>query len=255
MERKNLSNEKEFYVYGIYDPKESFPFYVGKGSNGRKEEHFRPSKKGNNPHKDRKIAKIKKEGRTPNSKIIFDGLTEAEAFDKEWGMLHMFRCHSEVELTNMHYNWGEGSGCGENNPMFGKTRSMSDKTRKLMSEAHKGKTLSEEHKKKIAESNRGKSLTEKTKRKISKSHQGKVRSNEFKQKVSKAKMGEKNSQCKLTKQEAAEIKWISRNTEKTNKRVGKLYSVSISSVSSIKSERTWKHIDEEKPSNFQELFG
>lgn len=255
MKRKNLSKENKFYVYGIYDPKESLPFYIGKGSDDRREGHFRSSKKGNNPHKDRKIAKIKREGRTPNSKIIFNGLTEAEAFDKEWGMLHIFECHPETELTNICYNWGEGSGYGENNPMFGKTRSISDKTRKLMSEAHKGKTLSEEHKKKIAESNKGKTLTEKTKKKISKSHQGKKLSEEAKQNISKAKMGEKNSSAKLTKQEAAEIKWISRNKEKTNKKVGKLYSISGGTVGQIKNEKSWKHIDEKKPENFQELFG
>ncbi len=162
--RKNFSDENRFYVYGLYDPEKRLPFYIGKRNGERKNDHFYLSEEGSNLHKDRKIAKIKRQKREPYSEIIFDNLTELKAYDHEWALIHMLDVHPKVNLTNICYNWGTGVGSGENNPNYGKT--LSDEWKKKISKSLEGRTFSEETKKKMSESHKGKTLSEKHKEKI-----------------------------------------------------------------------------------------
>jgi group I intron endonuclease len=74
---------------------------------------------------------------------------------------------------------GEG-GCGLH----------SEKTRRKISEANKGKhghTCSEEHKRKISEAQKGRTLSEETRRKLSKALKGRSFSEETRKKLSEAK--------------------------------------------------------------------
>jgi len=48
----------EYYIYELIDPRNSIPFYIGKGSKKRAQSHFWPSSKGENPYKDNKINKL-----------------------------------------------------------------------------------------------------------------------------------------------------------------------------------------------------
>jgi len=64
-----------------------------------------------------------------------------------------------------------------------------EKTRKKMSEAHKGKHLSEECKRKISEANKGRHFSEEHKRKISEVQKGRHHSEEVKRKISEALKG------------------------------------------------------------------
>lgn len=86
---------------------------------------------------------------------------------------------------------------GNKNYMYGKQ--MSEETKQKLSESHKGKMVSEETKKKISESLQGennylygKHLSEETKQKISESHKGKTLSDEHKRKIGEAVKGEKH---------------------------------------------------------------
>lgn len=86
---------------------------------------------------------------------------------------------------------------GNKNYMYGKQ--MSEEHKRKLSEAHKGKVVSEETKKKISESLQGennylygKHLSEETKQKLSDSHKGKTLSEEHKRKISESVKGEKH---------------------------------------------------------------
>ena len=149
--------EMIYYTYA-YLREDRTPYYIGKG-------------KGKRIHK-----KGKTEIKPPKDKtrIIFlkQNLTEEEAFKHEIYMIAVF---GRKDLgTGILYNRTDG-GDGIKNP--------SEKTRKKMSESHKGenhynygKSLSEEHKRKLSvvqkgekHYNYGKSLSEEHRKNISKS--------------------------------------------------------------------------------------
>lgn len=111
--------KNQYYVYGLYDPAENFPFYIGKGCGKRKTVHFQPSSKGHNPHKDHKIAKVQRQGRKPYAKKLYDNLTEKQAYMREWALINVHF----PKLTNIKRSYGEGFGSGKNNPIYGKQRS------------------------------------------------------------------------------------------------------------------------------------
>ena len=95
------------------------------------------------------------------------------------------------------YNIADGGEGGSTNK--GMHWNLSEKTKKKLSEAHKGKSHSEEHIKKISEAHKGKKLgpiSEETRKKMSESHKGhkswnkgKCLSEEQKKKLSEAKKG------------------------------------------------------------------
>jgi len=220
-----------FYVYGIYDPKKELPFYIGKGCEYRKDAHFQESKKGRNPHRDNKIDKIKREGRQPYSKIIKDNLSEKKAFDLEYLLINI---HFE-NLTNLSKGWGKGLGSGEDHPFYGKSHSK--ETRQKISDKISGKMLGEDH------PMYGKSHSEETLQKLSGKNNpnyGKEFSEEHKRKLAE-------STSKLSEQEAKEVKWLGVNSKKTQKDIGDEYNISDRTVSAIKLEKIWNHIEPQKP--------
>lgn len=146
--------DKIYYVYVYLDPTNDEVFYVGKGKENRFMVHLRPSKLRENSEKSKKIKKILKAGVDPIIVIIFDGLTESEALDKEREIISQY---GKENLTNKTLG-GQGvsglispflgrkhtqkakekirkSKIGIKNPMFGKKRSKEsiDKTRKKIS--------------------------------------------------------------------------------------------------------------------------
>ena len=56
-----------------------------------------------------------------------------------------------------------------------------------------------------------------------------------------------NNAAKLRPCDAAEIKWLALNTDKTQDAIGKLYAVDARTVSDIKKGGTWAHIEPEAP--------
>ena len=246
---------KRFYVYALQDPKNGDAYYIGKGCGGRAKRHFTESGVGYNPHKDNIIKKRRREGYTPKEhiRIVSDGLTEEEAWDLE----HLLINEMFDQLTNLNRSWGEGADSGEDNPMYGKTEENnrfagcqhSDSTKQKLSEINRGKknpmygstrNHSRVARQKMSESTAGKN------------HPmfGKEHSEETKRKMSKVKRGENNPRNNLSKHEAKEIKWLVLNSNLIQQQIGKEYGVCQKSVSHIKNEDTWEHIDPERPEDF-----
>ena len=79
----------------------------------------------------------------------------------------------------------------EHTALHMKGKTLSEETKRKLSEARKGKKRSEEAKKKISESMKGKLFSEEAKRNMSEAHKGKKLSEETKRKMSEAMKGKK----------------------------------------------------------------
>ncbi len=262
MNRKELDDTKKYYVYGLYDPNEKHPFYVGKGTGNRKNAHLWESEE-SNPKKQKKISKIE----NPKTKIIYGNLEEAKAYDIEWFLIHWLKVQPKCNLTNKNEKWGAAppklkgeknphygkkftNNKGKNNPMFGVTgenhprygKTHSKETKRKISEAQKGTTLSEEAKKKVSdalmENHPLRGVT-------GEDHplHGTTISEEQKEQISKSLQGENHHSSKLTEQEAGEVKWLARHGDIEQQKVAKIYGISKQSVTSIKKGRNWEHAD------------
>ena len=247
MGRENLCNEKRFYVYGLYEnEKTNFPFYIGKGTKSRMNDHFRKSKS-RNLHKCKKIEKAD----NPYAKKLYGGLTEKQAYLREWCLINILY----DRLTNVKSDYGEGPPSGKQHPFYGGEpfgsgeehrlygESLKDETKEKLSKAHKGKTLSEEHKQKISKTSSGRNLSKKHIQKLT----GKEKTREHKKNIAEAKKGEKNPQAKLTKKEAEEIKWLEENTDAYQYQIADKYGVDPSQISKISRNKLWSQVDVRKP--------
>jgi hypothetical protein len=210
-----------YYTYA-YLREDKTPYYIGKGKGDR----IYSKNRRINPPKDK-------------SRIIYlkQNLTEEDAFKHEIYMIAVF---GRKDLgTGILHNMTDG-GDGASNP--------SDKTRKKISEAHKGntyclgKTLSEETRKKMSESGKGKILSEETKRKLSEIHKGKTLSEEHRRKISefgkgriiseetKLKISEANKGNILTEEHKTKLSVAHKgkiHSEETRKKIGEGHKGSI----------------------------
>jgi len=189
-----MVNPNRFYTYA-YLREDKTPYYIGKGT------------------KNRLYIKKKCEIKPPKdkSRIIFlkQNLTEEEAFRHEIYMIAVFgrKDLGTGILRNKTYGGDGASGAiksektrrkmseankGKNNPNYGK--SLSEETRRKMSEAQKGKIRSEEHKRKNSEVHKGKTHSEETKKKLSEANIGKTLSEEHKRKMSEVQKGKIRSE-------------------------------------------------------------
>lgn len=116
------------------------PFYVGKGTKKRYQEHlneaYNNTGRGKNPHKCNTIRKIKKEtGQDPKIIFLYENLTPTQAVKHEIQTIDCVGRHNigSGPLTNI-TRGGQG-GCGPHSKV----------TRKKMSKAQKGKPKTNEH--------------------------------------------------------------------------------------------------------------
>lgn len=134
----------DYYVYLLYeldDDNNEIPFYVGKGHNGRLNQHFCPSLYNTkNTPVYCKIRSLIKKGVEPKSKIILDGLTEEQAFKVEHDYIKSYGTRFDENyigpLLNMNLGGAggvfpskevrkkisdsrKGQMTGKNNPRFG----------------------------------------------------------------------------------------------------------------------------------------
>lgn len=165
----------KFYVYEHVRPDTGQIFYVGKGFGKRA--WFLKERNRHHMHIIGKLARI---GMVVEVRLIATGLKEQEAFELEIKRIAELR-RNKISLVNL-TDGGEGiSGL-----------KFSEKSKLMMSNAHKGKTLSAEHrakiseksklyrhsnesKQKISESNKRRKLSEETKAKIGAKHRGRKR--------------------------------------------------------------------------------
>ena len=87
-----------FYVYQLVDPRDSSPFYIGKGCNDRGESHLKTTGNMGNPHKKYKIDKLRAEGVEPICEIVkyFTDEDKAYAYEEE-----LIESIGLANLTNM----------------------------------------------------------------------------------------------------------------------------------------------------------
>jgi hypothetical protein len=168
-----MVNPNRFYTYA-YLREDRTPYYIGKGKGKRL------------------YYKGKGEVRKPKdkSRIIYlkQNLTEEEAFRHEVYMIAVFgRKDLGTGILHNLTNGGDGSSgyihneealkkmsdARKGKPPHNKGKSLSEETKRKLSESHKGKTLSEEHKRKLSVVGKGRTFSEQHKRKLSEMGKGK----------------------------------------------------------------------------------
>ncbi len=122
-------------------------------------------------------------------------------------------------------------------------KEISQETRQKMSAAHMSKELSEKHKRRISEALKGREFCEEHRQKIREAKKGKERSEETKKKL----RGENGSNAKLSSGEAAEVKYLAQEEQIEQKKIGKVYGIAVSTVSEIKNEHSWAHVEPKAP--------
>lgn len=150
----------KFYVYGLIDASTGKCFYVGKGCGDRLYRHVQKVKRGNttdNPHLDRKIAKLLREDKAIQHTKFYDALTEDEAFSKEDEKIR------ELGIETLCNVWYGGKG----------GRVPTDETRKKISQNRKGIPVSDDARKKMSQAKKGLKHTEEWKQQQSVMKKGK----------------------------------------------------------------------------------
>lgn len=243
-------NLKRFYIYYLrrpdrddpFEPGRGQPFYVGKGRSGRHlvhrwEANFLLHKPGRKNHKTTTIHFLWKQGMDFEEDIIFDSLTEQEAFEIEAMAIQAYgrKNNKTGILTNLTDGWEGCSGFTFNHtketkqkirekalgrPSWWKGKKKSKEFCQKRSELMKGKPAwnkgipcTKETKEKISKSEKGEnhwnfggSQSNETKQKISRSNKGKIKgplSNDHKEKLRMAITGIKRSDETKRKQSEA----------------------------------------------------
>ena len=178
-----MEEQKEFYVYRWYYKDTNVTFHIGKGKGQRYKEKI---KSRNQYFKNI----INKEQNNVTSEILFNNLTEQEAWNLEKQLIKKYKAKGEC-VTNFH----EG-GCGRNtgnynnperskkiseaakkrigilNPMYGKHHT--EATKQKLREANLGKKLTPEHKMKLIQANTGRKKTLQELEKLRQANLGKI---------------------------------------------------------------------------------
>lgn len=145
-----------FYVYLLTD-ENGIPFYVGKGKGNRSRRHFHKS---HSKFIRRIVEKIKRSGKSPISKIIFESMDEQEIFAKECQLIKSLgrRNNKTGVLANL-TDGGEGQS----------GRILSVETKLKIGEKSKGRRPSAEARQKISLAHKGRKHTQEARRSFQKS--------------------------------------------------------------------------------------
>lgn len=154
---------REYYVYQLRLSGSSFPFYIGKGKGRRAAYHFTPSGLKSKSLKNSIIKKALTDGVEVLTEILFSGLSEPEALNKEVELIALYgRRDIGTGILANHTDGGDGTSGHVKTPetiakistaKTGKKRSPN--TVKKMSIANTGKTMTDEARKKISNFQRG----------------------------------------------------------------------------------------------------
>ena len=100
---KSLLSLRDYYVYGLIDPRTKQIFYIGKGTKNRVFEHEKESlgSPDSEKLKLKTFAEIKNAGLEVEKIIINSNLTEEEAFAAEASMINAFNYVGDAGLTNI----------------------------------------------------------------------------------------------------------------------------------------------------------
>lgn len=207
-----------FYVYCLrrpdqedpFEPGKPCPFYIGKGSNGRKNDHRKQAKfllnePGRKSIKIKIIHKLWKRGLDFTTNILFNKLTEQEAFKYEMEIIAAYgRINNKTGCLANLSDGGEGTSgylhLNDAKQRIGKAQAgkiMSEESKRKIGQKNKGKVKSAEVRNKISVSRKGKSAgkenpfygrnhTEESIQRMREVKKGKIVSEETKQKISEA---------------------------------------------------------------------
>jgi len=275
-------DKKRFYVYGIYEPVDSNPldkcFYIGKGTGNRIESTVESKNK--NTYKHNFINLLRDKGKEPYSRKLVENVTEKKALELEKRLIKEIGIDNLTNVTE----GGDGFLSGEQNAakkkevrekisdaMTGKP--VSDKHKKSISDTLKGRdVVPKESREKMAEKLRGRNRPDYVGEKISEGLKGNKLSEEHKQKLSEAHSGKELSEehaksiqeslpknhnhpnCPLNPQDAKEIKWILKNTPKTQYDVADDYDVCQRTISKISQNITFEDYESEKPKDYDTVY-
>ena len=100
--KKNV-NQKNYYVYGLIDPRDKQYFYIGKGKGKRFSSHLKPKRFDFNTVKLERIKSIQKDGLNVEFEILFPNLDEETAFELERIVIYKLgrEVFNEGILTNL----------------------------------------------------------------------------------------------------------------------------------------------------------
>lgn len=95
--------KKEYYVYGLIDPRNNQYFYIGKGKGKRHSSHLKPKRLDFNTAKLDKIKSIQESGLEVKIEILFPNLDEETAFELERIIIYKLgrEVFNEGILTNL----------------------------------------------------------------------------------------------------------------------------------------------------------
>lgn len=178
----NQPNTNQFYVYSLHRPGEEPPFYIGKGCGKRAINSTYLSGKGN-PYKFNIIKKIINEGKTVETKILKNNLTEEQAYILEERLISYFGKKDNGGILSNMSNGGPSGLAGV---------PLSEEHKLKISKSNNGRVVSKETKEKISKANKGKVRSKETKEKFRQNNIGKTHSEETKLKMSNSHMGTKN---------------------------------------------------------------
>lgn len=124
-----------FYIYAYYEPERAEPFYIGKGTGNRSNEHLKETCLNLNDRFHKKLRKLINDGFQPDIEIIVDNLNETDSFEIERRLIKQY---GKIENGGTLYNMtdgGEGiSGLNHSQESIEKMR-MASTGRKLSVEA------------------------------------------------------------------------------------------------------------------------
>lgn len=184
--------------------------------------------------------------------VIENGLTWKSACLIEIALIEFFgrRDLGKGNLVNL-TDGGEGAkGCfpsEETKAKIGvgnKGKKVSAETKANMSKAQKGRKFTAEHKAKLSAALKGKKHTAEARAKMSEALKGKKKSAEHKAKMSEALKGNKRN-AKLTDEIVTEIIYQLKFHYYIGmlRDLAKQYGVNPDTISNIKTNKNWKHID------------
>lgn len=111
--------ENKYYVYGLYEEGSSLPFYIGKGCGRRARRYALDKKRSHSYILDCKFKNLKRKNKKLESKILQEGLSEAEALEIERQLIKKYgkRCDN----TGILFNFTDG---GDQPPSVNAIRSI-----------------------------------------------------------------------------------------------------------------------------------
>lgn len=158
-----------YYVYSYTEPNKDRPFYIGKGKGRRAWGHLRPGNQHKTTHFQNKLAKMLREGITPDVAVIYEDCTSREACDAERYFIRFFgRLDLGTGCLTNHTDGGEGAA----------GRNLSPEAKAKLIAANTGREVSPETRAKMSAANKGHQPSLETKAKMSAARQGRSKSPE-----------------------------------------------------------------------------